>query len=221
MSDAEAYAVALKQFATDLNELHSARGAPSLQTLVDLSKVPPGRALSKSTISEALNGKRLPSVDVTLRIVQLLTVGDPPHRQQRIRAEWRTRWPQVKHLQKLSRTPRGRRGVPLPPPRPAQNDTARLGSTPNGAERYGTALPHPLPFYFFLSGYAVVWSIHDRTDRDCFQLPERTWYQVVGLGPGDGWIVGTAPPARFQILGLMLHGTVPPEATRPYLPGQP
>ncbi|MFG3495108.1 hypothetical protein [Streptomyces sp. NPDC047928] len=220
MSDAEAYAVALKQFATDLNELHSRRGAPSLQSMVNRSKVPPGRMLSKSTISEALNGKRLPSVDVTLRIVQLLTADDPPPQQRRIRGEWRMRWPQLKQLQKQARIPRQQR-VPLPPPRTSTNAIEHAGSISNVLDRSDTGLPHPLPFFFHLRVYAVVWSVHDRTDPNCFQLPERAWYQVIGLGPHNGWIVATAPPAPFQILGLLLRGTVPPEDTRPYLPGQP
>ncbi|MEV6395203.1 hypothetical protein AB0M39_10565 [Streptomyces sp. NPDC051907] len=97
------FARVLETFAADLNALHSTYDSLTLQSLVNRSKQLPGRTLAKSTISDALNGKRLPSHDVALRVVQLISAEAPMAERERIRAHWRSRWRVAKHLQKQAR----------------------------------------------------------------------------------------------------------------------
>ncbi|WP_405998769.1 hypothetical protein [Streptomyces sp. NBC_00829] len=221
--DAEAvYARVLTEFAEELNDLHSRHDAPSLQRLVDRSAEGRGRPLAKSTISEALNGKRLPSIDITLRLVQLLAADAPAAAREKLAAHWRARWQAAKRLQKAARRQARSRTDSAPAALPVQR------TVQNGAEHSGTSshepelcseLPFSPPFYFFLDGYADVWSVFDRCDMNTTPLTERTWYRVVGHGPDNGWIITTAPPDPPVVLGLLLTpGKIRREHIRKYLP---
>jgi hypothetical protein len=230
--DAEAaYDRALGAFAGDLNDLHSLHDAPSLQSLMDRSVASRGRRVGKSTMSDAFNGKRLPSIDVTLRLVQLLAADAPTDAREKLATHWRGRWRETKRLQKAaqrqarssqarSRTDSATDSAPspvtspavdpapdftsvLPMQRTAQNVAEHFRTTPYEAELCAE-LPFPPPFYFFLDAYADVWSVFDRCDTTTTPLAERAWYRVIGHGPDRGWIIATVPPAPPVVLGLLL-----------------
>ncbi|MBZ9638748.1 hypothetical protein, partial [Streptomyces sp. PSKA30] len=60
------YETALAAFADALRELHVDHGAPTYRELENRAKASKRISLSSSAISEALTGKRLPSLDFTL-----------------------------------------------------------------------------------------------------------------------------------------------------------
>ena len=240
-----AYDRALDAFAEDLNDLHSLHDAPSLQSLMDRSVASRGRRVGKSTMSDAFNGKRLPSIDVTLRLVQLLAADAPADAREKLTAHWRGRWRETKRLQKAaqrqarsrahSRTDSATDPAPspvtgpatdpapdsasvLPMQRAAQNVAEHFRTTPYEAELCDE-LPFPPPFYFFLDAYADVWSVFDRCDTSTTPLAERAWYRVIGHGPDRGWIIATVPPAPPVVLGLLLTpDKIRPEHIQKYLP---
>ncbi|WP_328774835.1 nucleoside monophosphate kinase [Streptomyces goshikiensis] len=96
---AVAYSRALAVFADDLHELYVESGVRSYAA-VEAGARSAGRvSLSTSSISEALHGKRLPSLDFTLELVRQLA-GD----QSGVREAWRQRWKQMRLLQRRVKT---------------------------------------------------------------------------------------------------------------------
>lgn len=100
------YAQELARFAADLTAFRIDHGKPTLE---DIEKqAPTGRTLSRSAVSEALNGKRLPSLDFLIALVRTLlkleghrglevSLGDS-------RLEvWRSRWQQLQKMQAMDR----------------------------------------------------------------------------------------------------------------------
>lgn len=91
----------LAAFAAELTKLRIAQGKPSLLEIE--RHAPAARPMSKSAISEALAGKRLPGLDFLIALVQTLyRLGDPQRRAvsgQDPRLElWRSRWRQLEVL---------------------------------------------------------------------------------------------------------------------------
>ncbi|MEU6593266.1 hypothetical protein ABZ923_29255 [Streptomyces sp. NPDC046881] len=101
---------ALLNFTTELNRLHIAFGAPSYATLVEASAHP---KLTKAGINEVLSGKRLPSLEVLLEFVRVVSnpraLPDGVPATHRARPElvspWRSRWQEVKLLQRQAQDP--------------------------------------------------------------------------------------------------------------------
>nr|WP_042193951.1 helix-turn-helix transcriptional regulator [Kibdelosporangium sp. MJ126-NF4]CEL20974.1 hypothetical protein [Kibdelosporangium sp. MJ126-NF4]CTQ95512.1 hypothetical protein [Kibdelosporangium sp. MJ126-NF4] len=60
------------EFATSLRALHIKCGKPSYHRVCELAARSGGYPLSPSTISEILNGKRLPKIDFVLSFVRAL-----------------------------------------------------------------------------------------------------------------------------------------------------
>ena len=102
-------------FAQELRALHIACGAPTLGSVVAAAKgiSPSVAGLSDSGLSEILNGKRLPSLDVTVLVVRALSKLEPstlepppqqPEERRRVVKErltyWQARWREVQYLQK-------------------------------------------------------------------------------------------------------------------------
>ncbi|WP_445518188.1 adenylate kinase family protein [Streptomyces sp. NEAU-174] len=108
IGDDDAYRRALADFAEALVGLHVDCGAPPLRQVEAGARAAGRVSLSVSAISEALNGKRLPSLDFTAELVRQLTSNDV-----NILQQWNERWRNVKRLQrkagKMQR--RGRRPV--------------------------------------------------------------------------------------------------------------
>jgi WD40 repeat protein len=97
------YRSALAAFASGLRALYDASSFASLGELSSTSRKTGRRALSPAGISDALNGKRLPSMDYTLELVRLLASpgGNAGAEAQR---QWRDQWQAVKKLQRASRS---------------------------------------------------------------------------------------------------------------------
>ncbi|GIF67781.1 hypothetical protein Ais01nite_58160 [Asanoa ishikariensis] len=97
----EGYGQELARFAADLTTLRIEQGKPSLRDIA--RHAPAARPLSESGVSEALAGRRLPSIDFLMALVKtLLLLGDVQRRQP---AEddprldhWRQRWGQLQRL---------------------------------------------------------------------------------------------------------------------------
>ncbi|MDT0458089.1 nucleoside monophosphate kinase [Streptomyces sp. DSM 41527] len=103
----DAYRRALADFAEALVELHVNSDAPTLRQ-VEAGARADGRCfLSVSAISEALNGKRLPSLDFTAELVRQLTSNNGELAQERT-----ARWRNVKRLQRRARATRQRECQP-------------------------------------------------------------------------------------------------------------
>ena len=112
---------ALAVFSAELRALHIACGAPTLATVVKKvkGKDPGVPGISPAALSETFNGVRLPSIDVTVRVVRALSLiesslQDPVARQHELEQcleHWRTRWKEVRTLQseanRLARRARG------------------------------------------------------------------------------------------------------------------
>jgi tetratricopeptide (TPR) repeat protein len=98
----QTYDQELARFAADLTTLRIEQGKPSLRDIA--RHAPAARALSESGVSEALAGRRLPSIDFLMALVKtLLLLGDPQRRppaedDQRL-DHWRQRWGQLQRLQ--------------------------------------------------------------------------------------------------------------------------
>lgn len=110
-----AFALALASFAEDLEALRIDHGNPSLRDIK--KRAPVGRPLSLSALSEALNGKRLPSRDFLIALVQvLISYDDSQQRPASLndpRLEpWRIRW---RELQILKNTAKRTQGGPESP----------------------------------------------------------------------------------------------------------
>ena len=98
----QTYEVELARFALDLTALRIEQGKPSLREIA--RHAPAGRALSESGVSEALSGRRLPSIDFLMALVKtLLRLGNPkrqPPADDDPRLEhWRQRWSLLQRLQ--------------------------------------------------------------------------------------------------------------------------
>ncbi|MEU6021936.1 tetratricopeptide repeat-containing protein [Micromonospora sp. NPDC047134] len=101
-SSGQTYEGELARFAADLTALRIEQGKPSLREIA--RHAPAGRALSESGVSEALSGRRLPSIDFLIALVKtLLTLGNPQRRppaDDDPRLEhWRQRWTALQRLQ--------------------------------------------------------------------------------------------------------------------------
>ncbi|QKW53606.1 adenylate kinase family protein [Streptomyces buecherae] len=92
------YEVALANFAAALYELRIDAGAPAYKEIEKAARQQGRVSLSASAISEALQGKRLPSIDFTLELVRQLAGGDP-----RATDSWRERWKEVRLLQRSAK----------------------------------------------------------------------------------------------------------------------
>ncbi|BAU82998.1 adenylate kinase [Streptomyces laurentii] len=92
---ADAYARELASFADDLHVLHVDCGSPSYREVAAAARTEGRVSLSSSAISEAINGKRLPSLDFTLELVRQLAGPD-----QQTMDQWRERWKRVKLYQR-------------------------------------------------------------------------------------------------------------------------
>ncbi|WP_433573975.1 hypothetical protein [Streptomyces sp. CA-251247] len=91
---------ALKSFAEGLERLHIESGAPSLR---QIEKREGRRTISAAAISEALNGKRLPSLDFVLELVRRLTANDDVAGRR-----WHEKWIKTKSAQKKAAMARKR-----------------------------------------------------------------------------------------------------------------
>ncbi|MFJ9729275.1 ATP synthase F0 subunit B [Streptomyces sp. NPDC101209] len=103
-----AYEAALRGFAIKLNRLRIAFGAPSYDTIAKASGRP---KLTKAGLSDALSGKRLPSLEAMLefvRVVGSLPTSDQPATGSPSRDEWRKEWQEVKFLQLQAQSSRKR-----------------------------------------------------------------------------------------------------------------
>lgn len=95
IGDDDAYRRALADFAEALVELHVDCGAPPLRQVEAGARAAGRVSLSVSAISEAMNGKRLPSLDFTAELVRQLTSNEVS-----ILKQWNERWRNVKRLQR-------------------------------------------------------------------------------------------------------------------------
>ncbi|MFF3326425.1 DivIVA domain-containing protein [Streptomyces sp. NPDC002889] len=101
---------ALRDFTAELNRLHIAFGAPSYAAIAKFSVRP---KLTKAGLNEALSGKRLPSLEALLEFVRVVSNPLPPlpdapatfRASAELRDAWRTRWQQVKFLQRQAQGP--------------------------------------------------------------------------------------------------------------------
>ncbi|MFI7349112.1 nucleoside monophosphate kinase [Streptomyces sp. NPDC049936] len=83
------YEEALARFAEGLQELHINCDAPAFRDITEKARHSGRVSLSVSAISEALSGRRLPSIDFTLELVRQLA-GNNAEVQQKWREQWRT-----------------------------------------------------------------------------------------------------------------------------------
>ncbi|MFB6557382.1 nucleoside monophosphate kinase [Streptomyces sp. NPDC056400] len=114
------YEAALADFAAALYELRIDAGAPAYKAIEKAARQQGRVPLSASAISEALQGKRLPSIDFTLELVRQLAGADP-----RVTESWRERWKRVRLLQRSAKAPRaGTAGLA------AEEPSARPGAFP-------------------------------------------------------------------------------------------
>ncbi len=108
----------LHAFAAQLRYFKIECGDPSLAKIVRLSaKHKP--ELSKSTVGDVLNGKRMPGVDATMSLIRSLISNDdssaPVSRDDPRLKEWRTRWSTTKgQLDEIRRAARTRSTLPPP-----------------------------------------------------------------------------------------------------------
>ncbi|GAA4131777.1 hypothetical protein GCM10022285_21610 [Streptomyces tunisiensis] len=89
------YEEALARFADGLQELHIDCDAPAFRDIAEKAKNAGRVNLSVSAISEALSGRRLPSIDFTLELVRQLSGNDAV-----IQQKWRDQWRATKQLQR-------------------------------------------------------------------------------------------------------------------------
>ncbi|QFZ17824.1 GIY-YIG nuclease family protein [Saccharothrix syringae] len=131
--------VSVQEFAESLRELHVTCGKPSYAKICGLAR---GHALSPPTISEVLNGKRMPKVEFVVSFVRaVLRHRDGADLGPRHDAEvrrWRLRWQQAQLAPRACRPPRGR-----PSARPADREPpARV--PPTTRQPVAPANPHPV-----------------------------------------------------------------------------
>ncbi|MFI1436493.1 adenylate kinase family protein [Streptomyces lydicus] len=98
LDNLDAYGRALADFADALVDLHVNAGAPTLRQVEERARADGRCLLSVSAISEALNGKRLPSLDFTAELVRQLTSNNGE-----LLKEWIEQWRSVKRLQRKAR----------------------------------------------------------------------------------------------------------------------
>ncbi|MEU3550567.1 nucleoside monophosphate kinase [Streptomyces longwoodensis] len=103
---ADAYARELAAFADALHVLHVDRGSPSYWEIAAAAGAAGRVSLSSSAISEAISGKRLPSLNFTLELVRQLAGAD-----QGVREQWRERWKRVKLHQRQASAYRKQSGA--------------------------------------------------------------------------------------------------------------
>ncbi len=127
----------LAELAADLRALQIQHGNPALREIE--RHAPAERPLPPSTVSEVLNGKRLPRLDLLLSLVQTLlgfTDGGHhrpvPSRDPRIES-WRDRWSALQLLQRSAKQTVAATEASQPqprtqasPPSPGPDDTARV-----------------------------------------------------------------------------------------------
>ncbi|MEV8064478.1 nucleoside monophosphate kinase [Streptomyces antimycoticus] len=107
---ADTFARELAAFVDALHVLHVENGSPSYRAIAAAAGTAGRVPLSSSAISEAFNGKRLPSLDFTLELIRQLAGSD-----QGLREQWRERWKRVKlhqrqavaHRKRSQSLPRG------------------------------------------------------------------------------------------------------------------
>ncbi|WP_218923769.1 hypothetical protein [Streptomyces sp. rh34] len=141
----------LQAFATQLRYFKIECGDPSLAKIVRLSaKYKP--ELSKSTVGDVLNGKRMPGVDATMSLIRSLISNDdssaPVSRDDPRLKEWRTRWSTTKgQLDEIRRAARTRPTLP-PPGAAAQPPPASAEAAPSAttAEERRAPLSSEAPF---------------------------------------------------------------------------
>ncbi|MFE9677233.1 DivIVA domain-containing protein [Streptomyces sp. NPDC006259] len=102
-----AYWDALHDFADELNALHISCGAPSYR---DIAKASGNPKLSQAGITEFLKGRRLPQLNALMEFIRVVGLG--PHAAagdavspETLEQEWRTRWTQVRSLQRQAQAP--------------------------------------------------------------------------------------------------------------------
>ena len=144
MQSTDHYAEELAAFADALTELRVAQGKPPLAEIEQ--HAPSSRPLSKSALSEAFAGKRLPSIDFVVALVRtLLTMGDPEHSQVSSRdprlEEWRARWKRVQLLQIQERRTQPLAGAAAFPDVDEVAPEALTLSAHNGMVRCFVAMP--------------------------------------------------------------------------------
>lgn len=89
------YEDALARFAEGLQELHINCDAPAFRDIAEKARNSGRVNLSVSAISEALSGRRLPSIDFTLELVRQLAGNNAE-----IQQKWREQWRATKQLQR-------------------------------------------------------------------------------------------------------------------------
>ncbi|MGW1785754.1 GIY-YIG nuclease family protein [Streptomyces sp. NPDC002143] len=126
----------LQAFAAQLRRFKIECGDPSLVKIARLSeKWDP--QLSKSTIGDVMNGKRMPGLDSTMSLIRSLISYDGSSAQvsrddPRLK-EWRTRWNDTKNqLDEIRRTARTHH-TPPPPSAAAQQPLASTGPAPSAS----------------------------------------------------------------------------------------
>ncbi|THA33728.1 nucleoside monophosphate kinase [Streptomyces sp. A1547] len=92
------YEAALADFAAALYELRIDAGAPAYKEIEKAARQQGRVSLSASALSEALQGKRLPSIDFTLELVRQLAGANP-----QVTEAWRERWKRVRLLQRSAK----------------------------------------------------------------------------------------------------------------------
>ncbi|MFF8413760.1 nucleoside monophosphate kinase [Streptomyces omiyaensis] len=102
----DAYVRELTAFADALHVLHVDCGSPSYREIATAARAAGRVSLSSSAISEAISGKRLPSLDFTLELVRQLAKDD-----QGALGQWRERWKRVKLHQRQASAHRKRSGA--------------------------------------------------------------------------------------------------------------
>ncbi|MEV5686372.1 hypothetical protein AB0L68_24695 [Streptomyces sp. NPDC052164] len=125
---ADAYDKALRVFAHRLRAVHLDSGTPPLRQISRGARreVP----LSPAAVSEALNGKRLPSQQFTLELVRLLAPGDRAEAE-----EFRKLWRSAREAQIAARAAaRARQGRAGPGPLPDGAHTAPRNTVESSAE---------------------------------------------------------------------------------------
>ncbi|MEV0604699.1 nucleoside monophosphate kinase [Streptomyces sp. NPDC050315] len=95
----QVYEQELVAFADALRELHVSRGARPYREVEAAARTAGRVTLSTSAVSEALAGKRLPSLDFTLELVRQIAGDD-----RELREQWQGRWRNVKIHQRRAST---------------------------------------------------------------------------------------------------------------------
>ncbi|QHC29149.1 WD40 repeat domain-containing protein [Streptomyces sp. HF10] len=130
----------LEAWAGELRKLRIEVGSPTLAQIA--TRAPKSRPLSASGVSEAFNGKRLPTYDFCMALVRVLLIyqGDSaPYRDKRL-AEWRERWKRLKQLETNQKSRRRSARVSATAGPPVSPDAGLAGRMLLSALNQGRAL---------------------------------------------------------------------------------